>query len=363
MHKLYYIVPHYGSGEATHFSYAVDLARRLNGFFEIYILIEGGSYVGDGGVAQARVMRFRFLPLRVIELVIRIASARRAGFKDFYVHYSFAAALAAILVTRFSGGRVFYWNCGEPWKFRRGKLREFLERLVYGNISYLVTGTSGLKRGYATTYDIPESKIRVVPNWIALPPPQSDAGLILKMRESLGLKDRRAALFVHRLSARKGANFIPRIAQSLKEKNIVLIVVGDGPLMTTLKREVNSLRLEEWVVFTGNVPQKEIGIFYETASLFVLPSREEGFPHVLLEAMAYGVPYVAFDVGAVREITPPELHRYVVPCGEIGLLCDRLKELSGASDLGRLGGLEKEWVKNFSAEKAARIFTEMVNAL
>lgn len=362
MNKLYYIVPHYDRDEATHFSYAVDLAMRLKGIFEIYLLIESGSYVGDGVVAKARVMRFRFLPLRVIELVIRIASARRAGFKDFYVHYSFAAALSAILVTGFSGGRVFYWNCGEPWKFKRGVLREALERYVYKHVSFLVTGTDGLKRAYSRNYGIDESKIKILPNWIESPPSFASQEHIADLRDALHLPaGKHVALFVHRLSRRKGAHSLPSLAEFLKNEETILVVVGDGPLKEPLARETNERSLGEYVRFVGGVPQRTINLYYGLADIFILPSEEEGFPHVLLESMAYGVPYVAFDVGGVREITPPELQPFIVPEGRIDLMCERLGFLLRGKNIENLSKTIRIWAGRFSADNAIKVFTHIIN--
>lgn len=62
-----------------------------------------------------------------------------------------------------------------------------------------------------------------------------------------------------------------------------------------------------------------------------MPSEEEGFPRVLLEAMALGIPYVASDVGAVKDITPIEADEYVVPSGDVSGFVDKIDELIGLS--------------------------------
>ncbi|MER3486106.1 MAG: glycosyl transferase, partial [Chloroflexota bacterium] len=63
------------------------------------------------------------------------------------------------------------------------------------------------------------------------------------------------------------------------------------------------------------------------ADVFMMPSLEEGFPRVLLEAMATGVPFVAVDVGGVRDILSPHQQRCVVPARDCDAFATRLVEL------------------------------------
>lgn len=80
----------------------------------------------------------------------------------------------------------------------------------------------------------------------------------------------------------------------VKEKNgFILNIVGDGPLFQKLKEKVHSLGIDSTVVFHGK--QTDIASYYREASIFCLSSDFEGFPMVLLEAQAFGLPTVSFD--------------------------------------------------------------------
>lgn len=79
-------------------------------------------------------------------------------------------------------------------------------------------------------------------------------------------------------------------------------VVGGGPLERELQREVNDLGLGDRVRLVGARPLSELATWYRASSLLVLPSRSEGIPNVLLEAMACGTPFIASRVGGVPEI-------------------------------------------------------------
>lgn len=101
-----------------------------------------------------------------------------------------------------------------------------------------------------------------------------------------------------------------RLGLTNAHKRIELHVYGDGPLLNASKRlaERASPRV---AFFHGWVPQEEIAARLSELSALILASREEGFPYVILEAMAVGCPVVAAAVGGVPEI---------VRDGETGLL-------------------------------------------
>ncbi len=81
-----------------------------------------------------------------------------------------------------------------------------------------------------------------------------------------------------------------------------LAIVGGGLLESLLRARAQSLGLAEAVFLVGPVPQSALSTWYSAADVLVLASSREGWPNVLLEAMACGTPVVASDVGGVREI-------------------------------------------------------------
>jgi glycosyltransferase involved in cell wall biosynthesis len=257
------------------------------------------------------------------------------GYNDIYVHYSFFSALLASITVRPLGGRVFYWNCGEPWKYQRSAFREFFERFTYKVITFLVTGTEGLKQQYAKHYNLPLEKIKVMPNWIDLRRVESDKRSAKgeEMKKKLNIfPDQRVILFAHRLSKRKGAHYLPEILNRLKDQNVVLIIVGDGPERENLQLQITNYQLQDKVRFLGWVPQSQVLRYFTIADVFLMPSEEEGFPHVLLEAMAMGTPFIASDVGGVKETIPPEMSEYVVPLGNVEEFSKKLDNVISKSD-------------------------------
>jgi glycosyltransferase involved in cell wall biosynthesis len=150
---------------------------------------------------------------------------------------------------------------------------------------------------------VPPDRIRIQHNSVRpfVPPAKED---VERTRKSLGTGEDRVVLAVGRLSAEKGhADLLRAIALCVGRgtfRNCRLVLVGDGPELEPLKRLSAQLRLDGVVCFAGH--QTDVRPYYALATLLALPSRSEGSPNVVLEAMAAGVPVVATAAGGVPEI-------------------------------------------------------------
>ena len=105
-----------------------------------------------------------------------------------------------------------------------------------------------------------------------------------------------------RLSQEKGIDVLLKAWANVvqEEKNLKLIIMGDGPLAKELEKLSISLGVMESVEFTGMVQNS--AQYLKQADLFVLPSRSEGLSNALLEAMSYGLPCIATNVGGNTEL-------------------------------------------------------------
>jgi glycosyltransferase involved in cell wall biosynthesis len=364
MKKLCYILPEYKKGDATHFSYLHDFIAEAGKRFDLRVIVERGVLPAGGlGAKAAAVLFFGFWgPLRVGELLVRLLSARIKGYKDFYVHYSFFGAMTASIIARLFGGRVFYWNCGEPWKYKRNFLREMFEKRVYKMITYLVTGTETVARSYAEYYDLPMEKIKIMPNWINLKKTLEQKNTRTKKQELSIRDEQKVLLFVHRLSKRKGAHYLPAILDGLRDQDVVLLIAGEGPERKELEQRFTVLGLKDRVKFLGPVPQENIMDYYAIADAFVMPSEEEGFPHVLLEAMAAGVPFVASDVGGVVDMTPSAARSFIVSAGDIPAYIEKINLLLDmpAENRDKLGRGFQDFVTRYDLSAVIKIFEDIL---
>ena len=113
-------------------------------------------------------------------------------------------------------------------------------------------------------------------------------------------------LFAGRLYRRKRVDMLLRAAAALRGRlpQLELRIVGDGPCGARWRRLARELRLENTVAWLGDVPRTALAAEYNRADLFCLPSVQEGFGIVLLEAMAAGKPIVAARAAAIPEVAP-----------------------------------------------------------
>jgi glycosyltransferase involved in cell wall biosynthesis len=264
-------------------------------------------------------LRIQSPAFRLLEEFLLFSQARRRGIKNFYVHYSYTGAIAGSIVTRLFGGRLFYWNCSLYKEFRLPagasageRLRQWAqERLLETSLrwcTHLVTGTPRVAEYYVRQAGIPAGKICLLPNHVEgsrfRSVSRSEARKILRLSPG-----RKVALFLHRVAPRKGAHFLPEIARRILTEAgpVTFLVAGGGPYLKELKQRVAQEGLAGFFDIRGWVANKDVPLYYRAADLYLMPSEEEGFPRVLLETMAAGCPFVAFDVGGVRDILPKKL--------------------------------------------------------
>jgi glycosyltransferase involved in cell wall biosynthesis len=127
-----------------------------------------------------------------------------------------------------------------------------------------------------------------------------------------------------------------------------LIFVGGGPTEPLCKDLAREIGVEEAVEFLGQRDRKDVPNLLRSASVFLSCSESEGLPNVLLEAQSAGVPVVATDIDAHREVLAPAVHPYLFGKGEVTQGSGNvMKILTDPSLANRLGEIETAHVKDF----------------
>ena len=178
---------------------------------------------------------------------------------------------------------------------------------------------SSFVRWYVEGWGADPGRVRVVRNAVDDP----TAGLRedrASIRASFGLgAGEQVILVVARLTAWKGVDTVMAALGGLvagERADARLVVVGDGPDRARL--EALAATLPPGVVrFTGEVPRDEVGRWMVAADALALCSGYEGLSHVLLEAMAAGLPVVVSDVGGNRALVQDGHDGLVVPYGDV----------------------------------------------
>ncbi len=172
-----------------------------------------------------------------------------------------------------------------------------LIRWAANHADAIVTVSSALK-DRLTDLGIDGSRIRVLRNGVDCdvfrPVDHPEA------RKVLGVDSRPVFAAVGNLVAEKG--FDLAIDATAMIPGATLVIVGEGPDRRRLEERAARRDIAERVRFLPVRPQRELANVYSAADALVLASSREGWPNVLLEAMACGTPVVAIDVGGVSEI-------------------------------------------------------------
>lgn len=173
---------------------------------------------------------------------------------------------------------------------------DLMSNLFYPRTAALCVQTTNLLEWLSKKF--PRHDIKVIPN-VAVAPTQMGSE-----QEGHPAPKRKSLLFVGRMVEQKRVgvliNAFSKLADSFLELDLVL--VGDGDQKEALEALVIEQRIQHRVFFTGHV--KDVRSYYQNASIFVLPSRFEGFPNALSEALSMGVPSICFDIpSGTRELS------------------------------------------------------------
>ena len=165
-------------------------------------------------------------------------------------------------------------------------------------------------------------------------------------------------LSVGRLYRRKRIDVLLRAAAMLRTRipQLAVRIVGDGPCRDALHRLAGSLQLGSTVEWLGDVSRSRLAAEYSSASVFCMPSVQEGFGIVLLEAMAAGKPIVASRAAAIPEVAP---HAELVQPDDAAALAagiERLWQSLEARQAQTTAGAA--WVEQFDAPRVSRAFAE-----
>ena len=158
-------------------------------------------------------------------------------------------------------------------------------------------------------------------------------------------------------------NALAALAQRGIRRN--LVVAGDGPERQALRELTSSFGLDEQVQFTGFID--DVGSLLSPDSIFVMPSRSEGIPLALLEAMAHGMPIIASRVGGIPEVVEDGREALLMPPDDPAalekLLATLFTDEPRARALGAAARLryEREFRLDAMRDRYTDLYTRVLN--
>jgi glycosyltransferase involved in cell wall biosynthesis len=190
-------------------------------------------------------------------------------------------------------------------------------------------------RDFLTTHEsIPPEKISLVPNAIDLRRFSLGEASWDDARAQLGLPaGSRIVAGVGRLNPQKNFALFLDIAAQLAPRFPALhfLLAGDGPEEQMLREKASALGIANRVTFSGYVADTRL--VYLAADVLLMPSRYEGLPMTLLEAMAMGLPVVASKLDGIAEVIGDGAEGFLVPSDDAALFVERTAALLADAEL------------------------------
>jgi glycosyltransferase involved in cell wall biosynthesis len=146
--------------------------------------------------------------------------------------------------------------------------------------------------------------IEVVPNGVDVEKfkIKNEKFKINELKQKSGIKeDEKIIITVSRLVEKNGIGDLIEAISQLQITNYKLLILGSGPLEKSLKLQVSSYKLQNKVLFLGDISHNEVPKYLAVSDVFVRPSLSEGLGNSFLEAMAAGVPVIGTPVGGIPD--------------------------------------------------------------
>lgn len=279
----------------------------------------------DPGIERYRLRR-KYDPrlLRVLRGVIRSGS-----YEVVHAHL-FPCLVYAALASLLERGPAYVYSEHSIWNRRRGvPLLKNLDRALYRRYHRILPVSEAVSKALRAWIPELDGRIRVVPNMVsseqfAFSPQEKQ-----EARRQLGLQENeRVLLYAGRLVPAKGPDVLARALCQLEGQlgqPLRVLFAGEGPLKGEVRRACLSLPPNLKVDLLGN--RGDIPLLLSIADAAALPSRWEGLPMFLLEAMASGTAILATAVGGIPEVIEHQASGWLVEPGDPGALAQGLAGL------------------------------------
>jgi glycosyltransferase involved in cell wall biosynthesis len=378
--KLIIILNHYSHNSQSHFFHVINLLEEIAKHnVEIALIIEKCDDIPN--IINPKIVVYpqkqKTKLKRVVELFRLLIKLQKQGYKRVFIRISWVAACVAIIVSFFKELKTYYWLSGTTFpnlKFGLKKIKYHLGTLlplwfIKTFIYRFVTGPETMIEYTIKYFGVKRKKMMLLYNDI-------DIGRFKivveedknRLKREMGFnEEEKLLLYVKRLSPIKGTNFyFPYILDEFyrdnKNSNYRTIIVGDGSEKALLKSNISVKRYQDKISILGGIPNKDVQDFYKISDIFINCTLEEGFPRVLIEAMACGLPIVSTDAGGIKDILGRKQLEYMSEVKNLNQFSNNLIRMANLSsdELNNLKNENLEGIKKFSTTKVASMY---VNSL
>ena len=384
--KLCYVLPQYYKNSTENFFHIANFLSELGKQVELYVVVEHSDttpkinnvkkiFILDNG--STSISNFG----RLVKLINIYFELCKKGVTVFFSRASLTGVFPLVIANRFfnfNRASIIFWSCGQdvvPLSFSPSKknikrlVSKLLAWFVFRGVNYLATGPELMADYYHQYYKIPQHKILTLYNDISMERfyPLSAQEKAISKEKILGT-NKKVMLYVHTFNECRGSDLLPLIAKNIKDKklNVIIAAIGrPGDYSDKLTQEIKANNLQGCLLNLGEVANKDIAKYYQLADLFLMPSRGEGFPRVLLEAMACGCPALSFEVGGVANILPVDATKdLLIPLdNENKFIEQSIKLISDQHLLEELSKDSHQKVKQYSTDHIVDMYVEQLGRL
>ena len=204
-------------------------------------------------------------------------------------------------------------------------------RLIWREAAAVISNSEGLKELALKT--APAQRIAIIHNGI-------DLEKFKPLENSASREKFIITPGASRITDRKGLNYLIEAVAKLSPKypQIHLRIMGEGNALSKLKKLVADLQLENRVEFLGRIPREITTPYYQEASLFVLPSLNEGMSNAMLEALASGLPLLSTATGGASELIEEGVNGLILRFKDSQDIAEKIQRLIDDPELARKMG-------------------------
>lgn len=295
-------------------------------------------------------------PLGDLIAFLRIAALlRREKPAILHTHTSKAGFLGRIAALFFPRIAVFHTFHGHVFSGYFGPLQTrlfiLMERFLARFTRAIIAVGAAVKEDLIRFRIAPREKIHVVPPGLDLAPYLESGGSRTQFRNAYRFQESDYLIgLVGRMVPIKGHAVLLEAAKDILKKlpHARFVFIGDGASKGSLLRQAEELGISHCTHFVGF--QKRMSQVYAGLDLVVIPSLNEGFPSVSIEALACGLPVVATRVGSIEEIVEGDFAGILVPPGNPRALADAVVRAAESEKGPHLSKKRKKLALKYNVE-------------
>ena len=259
-----------------------------------------------------------------VRRIVRLRRVFRRLHPDVIIAFMTEANVIALCAAQGLGVPIVISERNQPDRPGFGRAHRFARRMTYGRADALVVQTTQIGAWAKARFQIP---VFVVANPVS---PKKKGAETTRFKP----ENEKQLMSIGRLTHQKGYDILIKSFSALAEQHPRwgLRIYGEGPERACLEELIKGSGLEGRIQLPGL--RRDAAAALAEASVFVLPSRYEGYPNALIEALAYGLPVIATDCpGANAEILANGDYGMLVPVDDVAALTAALHSMMSAPNL------------------------------